>query len=68
MELRQIVWDRTDLTLTKEKKTIKHNEVFTVEDKERVEQILKATYKGKPVAELVEEDKTPKKDTTKKKK
>ena len=55
MKLKQIVIDKTNLTLTKEKKEIKYNEVFEVEDEARVKEILAATYKGKPVAELVEE-------------
>lgn len=55
MKLKQIVCDRTDLTLTKEKKTIKHGEEFEVKDEARVKEILNATYKGKPVAALVEE-------------
>ena len=60
MKLKQIVCDKTDLTLTKEKKQIKYNEVFEVKDESRVNEILAATYKGKPVAELVEEVKPPK--------
>ena len=32
MKLKQIVCDKTDLTLTKEKKQIKYNEVFEVKD------------------------------------
>ena len=60
MKLKQIVCDKTNLTLTKEKKQIKYNEVFEVKDETRVKEILAATYKGKPVAELVEE---PKEDT-----
>lgn len=60
MKLKQIVCDKTDLTLTKEKKLIKYNEVFEVKEEARVNEILAATYKGKPVAELVEE---PKEDT-----
>ena len=67
MKLKQIVCDKTDLTLTKEKKQIKYNEVFEVKDESRVNEILAATYKGKPVAELVEEDKPVKKATTRKK-
>ena len=55
MKLKQIVIDKTDLTLTKEKKTIKHGEEFEVKDEARVKEILNATYKGKPVAEVVEE-------------
>ena len=72
MKLKQIVIDKTDLTLTKEKKQIKYNEVFEVKDEARVKEILAATYKGKPVAELVEEgtkaeDKPVRKATTRKK-
>ena len=71
MKLKQIVCDKTDLTLTKEKKQIKYNEVFEVKDETRVNEILAATYKGKPVAELVEEPKEEvkevKKATTRKK-
>lgn len=60
MKLRQIVCDKTDLHLTKEKKAIAYGEVFTIEDKDRAEQILNATYKGMPVVEVVkEEDKKP---------
>lgn len=59
MKLKQIVIDKTDLTLTKEKKVIKYNEVFEVSEA-RGKEILAATFKGKPVAELVEE---PKEDT-----
>lgn len=57
MKLKQIVTDKTDLTLTKEKKVIKYGEVFEVKDDARAKQILEVTYKGKPVAELVKEDK-----------
>ena len=56
MKLRQIVIDETALTLTKEKKTITYGEEFTIEDEERAKEILAATYKGAPVAEVVEED------------
>jgi len=72
MKLKQIVCDKTDLTLTKEKKQIKYNDVFEVKDELRAKEILAATYKGQPVAELVEEAKEEvkevKKATTKKKK
>ena len=75
MILRQIVCDETDLTLTKEKKVIKPGDVFTIEDEARAKEILAATFKGKPVAELVEEPKEnkpeedkPSKKTTNKKK
>lgn len=57
MKLKQIVIDKTDLTLTKEKKTIKYGEEFNVEDESRVNEILTATFKGQPVAKLVEESK-----------
>ena len=57
MELKQIVCDKTDLTLTKEKKTIKYGEVFSIEDEARAKEILAATFKGKPVAVVVEEPK-----------
>ena len=65
MKLKQIVCDNTDLHLTKEKKTIAYGEVFTIEDKDRVKEILNATYKGMPVAEVVKEEEkkqTPKKN------
>lgn len=76
MILKQIVCDGTDLTLTKEKKTIKAGEEFHIEDEARAKEILAATFQGKPVAELVEEtkedepeeDKPSKKITNKKKK
>lgn len=54
MKLRQIVVDGTDLTLTKERKQIKYGEEFEVSD-ERAKEILAATFKGKPVAEIVNE-------------
>lgn len=76
MILKQIVCDGTDLTLTKEKKTIKAGEEFHIEDEARAKEILAATFEGKPVAELVEapkkdeqeEDKVTKKNINKKKK
>lgn len=55
MKLEQIVCDKTILVLTKEKKQIKYGEVFEVEDESRVNEILAATYQGKPVAKLVVE-------------
>ena len=70
MKLKQIVCDKTDLTLTKEKKVIKYGKEFTIEDEARAKEILAATFKGQPVAEVVEEskeDKPTKKNTTKKK-
>ena len=54
MKLRQIVCDKTELTLTKEKKKIKYNDIFEVSD-ERAEEILMATYHNKPVVEVVKE-------------
>lgn len=54
MKLRQIVCDKTELTLTKEKKSIKYNEIFEVNEL-RAEEILKTTYHNKPVAEIVKE-------------
>jgi hypothetical protein len=54
MKLKQIVCDKTNLTLTKERKQIKHGDVFEVSD-ERGKEILAATFKGKPVAEVVNE-------------
>lgn len=56
MKLKQIVYDESELTLSKEKKQIIFGEVFEIEDEERVKEILAATYHGKPVAELIEED------------
>lgn len=66
MKLKQIVCDKTDLTLTKEKKQIKYNEVFEVTE-ERGKEILAATFKGQPVAEIVEEAKEVKATNKKKK-
>ena len=54
MKLKQIVCDQTELTLTKEKKKIKYGAEFEVTD-ERAKEILAATFKGKPVAEIVTE-------------
>lgn len=54
MKLKQIVCDGTDLTLTKEKKQIKYGKEFEVSE-ERAKEILAATFKGKPVAEIVDE-------------
>lgn len=68
MKLKQIVCDKTDLTLTKEKKVIGYGIEFEV-DEARAKEILAATFKGQPVAEIVEEpkeDKPVKKATTKK--
>ena len=58
MKLKQIVCDGTNLNLTKEKKVVEYGEVFEVDD-ERGTEILSATYKNKPVAELVEEEDKP---------
>ena len=55
MKLKQIVCDKTDLTLTKEKEIKVYGEEFVIEDEARAKEILAATYKGQPVAELVEE-------------
>lgn len=57
MKLRQIVCDKTDLTLTKEKETKVYGEVFDIEDEARAKEILAATFKEQPVAEIVEEPK-----------
>lgn len=57
MKLKQIVCDETELTLTKERKKIKYGEEFEVTD-ERAKEILAATFKGKPVAEIVLEKPT----------
>lgn len=65
MKLKQIVCDKTDLHLTKEKKVVKYNDTFTIDDNSRATQILNTTYKGMPVVEVVEEE--TKKTTTKKK-
>lgn len=54
MKLRQIVCDKTELTLTKEKKKIKYNDIFEVSE-DRAKEILKATYHDKPVAEVVKD-------------
>lgn len=52
MKLKQIVCDETELTLTKERKKIKYGDEFEVSE-ERAKEILAATFKGKPVAEIV---------------
>ncbi len=54
MKLKQIVCDETELTLTKERKKLKYGEEFEV-TAERGKEILAATFKGKPVAEVVNE-------------
>ena len=55
MRLRQIVCDKTELFLSKEKKKIKYNEIFEVSEA-RAKEILNATYHNKAVAEIVKED------------
>lgn len=69
MKLRQIVCDKTDLTLTKERETKVYGEEFVIEDEARAKEILATTFKGQPVAELVEEPKEvkPAKKVSKKK-
>ena len=52
MKLRVCV--EPDLTLIKEKRRVKFGDTFEVDDKRGFE-ILKATFKGKPVVKLVEE-------------
>lgn len=54
MKLKQIVCDETELTLTKERKKVKFGDEFEVSD-ERGKEILATTFKGKPVAEIVDE-------------
>ena len=54
MKLKQIVCDKTALTLTKEKKVVNYGEEFEVTEA-RAKEILKATYKDEPVAAIVEE-------------
>mgnify|MGYP001864075174 FL=1 len=54
MKLKQIVCDKTELTLTKEKKKVKYNEIFEVSE-DRAKEILKETYHDKNVAEVVKE-------------
>lgn len=66
MKLKQVVCDKTDLTLTKEKKVIGYGNVFEVSE-ERAKEILAATFKGQPVAELVKEEDKPVKKVSKKK-
>lgn len=66
MKLKQIVINKSELTLTKEKKRVAYGEVFEVSE-ERGKEILNARYKGEPVAELIEENKLKNKTTKKKK-
>lgn len=54
LKLRQIVCDKTELYLTKEKKTISFGKTFDVSDK-RAKEILDTKYKNKPVAEVVKD-------------
>jgi len=56
LKLRQIVYDKSDLTLSKEKKVVKYNEVFIIKDNKRAHEILKTTYHKKPVVEEVKEN------------
>ncbi len=56
MILKLRVCVKPDLTLIKEKKKVKYGEVFEV-DENRGKEILKATYYGKPVAEVVADEK-----------
>ena len=46
----------SDLTLTKEKKTIKYGEEFEIKDTKRANEILKTIFNGKPVVEVVKND------------
>ena len=55
MKLRQIVCDKQTLTLKKENEIKMYGEEFIIEDEERAREILATKYKGKPVAEIVEE-------------
>lgn len=57
MKLRQVVCDKTELFLSKEKKKIKYNDIFEVSD-ERAKEILKATYHNRPVVEVVKDTAT----------
>lgn len=56
MILKQVVCDETELTLTKEKKTIAYGKEFVIEDEARAKEILATTFKGQPVAVVVEEE------------
>lgn len=68
MKLKQIVCDKTDLTLTKEKKVISYGKEFVIEDEARAKEILATTFKDQPVAELVKETTEDKPKKTNKKK
>ena len=45
----------SDLTLTKERKTVKYGNTFEVTDEARANVILNTLFQGKPVAEVVED-------------
>ena len=45
----------SDLTLTKERKTVKYGNTFEVTDEARANVILNTLFQGKPVVEVVEE-------------
>ena len=66
MKLKQIVCDGTTLNLIKEKKVIEYGEVFEVSE-ERGKEILKVTYKNKPVAEIFKEKENSTEKTAEKK-
>lgn len=57
MKLKQIVTDKSELTLSKERKTVKYGDVFEIVDDKRAKEILSAKYLNKPVAEIVTENK-----------
>lgn len=42
-----------DLTLSRERMTLKNGEIFEIKDEARTKQILAASFNGNPVAELV---------------
>ena len=56
MKLIQCVIDKTDLTLTRERKQVAFGEVFEVSE-ERAKEILNATFNGYPVAKVYKEKK-----------
>lgn len=45
----------SDLTLKKERKTVKFGDTFVIEDEARAKEILSTTFCGNPVVKLVEE-------------
>ena len=45
----------SNLTLYKERTTVKNGEVFEISDEERANEILNATFQGNPIAELIDE-------------